>query len=179
MIRGAGGGRARADAAPRRQDMEGVRESYEVFVYQLGWVALFASVFPAMPAIALACNLVELRSDAAALLTQTKRPRYMCATDIGAWQGVVDALATLSILANSLLVGLTSHTLYFYLPGLTEVERLWCAAVLEHALFLLKLLAEGFLPADTREDRETFERQQCLAAASVENFLKPIAGQGD
>ena len=157
--------------------MEGVRQSYEVFVYQLGWVGLFASVFPIMPAIALACNLLELRSDAVALLTQTKRPRYMCATDIGAWQGVINAIATLSILTNSLLVGLTSHTLYFYLPNLTEVERLWCVAILEHALFLLKLVVESFLPPDTQEDREAFETLKFNADASVAAFLKPGDGE--
>jgi hypothetical protein len=44
-------------------------------------------------------------------------------------QGVVDTLAILGILTNSLLVGLTSHTLYFYLPGISEVERLWCVSL--------------------------------------------------
>ncbi len=163
----------------RAQSLEGVTSFYTVFVYQFGWVALFASVFPLMPVIALVCNLVELRTDAWALLTQTKRPRYMCATDIGAWQTVMNVLATLAILTNSLLVGLTSHSLYFYLPDLTEVERLWCVAILEHVLFLLKLLVENFLPPDTQEDREAYERQQYLANASVEVWLKPTGGADD
>jgi hypothetical protein len=161
------------------QSLEGVTSFYTVFVYQFGWVALFASVFPVMPVIALACNLVELRTDAFALLTQTKRPRYLCATDIGAWQTVMNVLATLAILTNSLLVGLTSHTLYFYLPDLTNVQRLWCVAILEHVLFLLKLLVENFLPPDTQEDREANERQQYLAKASVDVWLKPTGGADD
>ncbi len=168
-----------AAVSRRAQNLAGVTSFYTVFVYQFGWVALFGSVFPIMPAIALACNLVELRTDAFALLTQTKRPRYMCATDIGAWQSVMNIIATLAILTNSLLVGLTSHTLYFYLPNLTEVERLWCVAILEHVLFLLKLLVENFIPSDTQEDREKYERLQYEANVHVQNWLKPSDGDDD
>jgi hypothetical protein len=103
----------------------------------------------------------------------------VCPTDIGAWQTVMNVIATLAILTNSLLVGLTSHSLFFYLPELTEVQRLWCVAILEHVLFLLKLLVENFLPPDTHEDREAYERQEYLAAASVDVWLKPADGADD
>jgi hypothetical protein len=39
-------------------------------------------------------------------------------------------LATLSILTNSALVGVTSYGLYFYFPDMTIVESLWYVACL-------------------------------------------------
>ena len=38
-------------------------------------------------------------------------------------------LATLSILTNSALVGVTSYGLYFYFPDMTIVESLWLVSV--------------------------------------------------
>jgi ABC-type transport system involved in cytochrome c biogenesis permease subunit len=49
-------------------------------------------------------------------------------------------LATLSIITNSLLVGVTSYGLYFYFPDMSIVESLWYVPA-HTALYLRPVLA--------------------------------------
>jgi hypothetical protein len=42
---------------------------------------------------------------------------------------VFQLMATLSILTNSGILGVTSYGLYFYFPSMTIVESLWCVLV--------------------------------------------------
>ena len=65
---------------------EGVMEAYENLVFQLGYIAMFSCIFLLGAPVALAINIIELRSTAQRLLLGCQRPPYMCASDIGSWQ---------------------------------------------------------------------------------------------
>jgi hypothetical protein len=123
-------------------DMQTPREIfkyYEEIVVQFGYIAMFGSSFPLAGSMALGINAIYLRTYAIDLLANTQRPPYQCASDIGAWQDVLNALALMAVVTNAGLAGLTGHAIYFYRPELSYVDRLWVVAVLEHVLLVVKV----------------------------------------
>jgi len=124
---------------------EGVVEAYEGLVFQLGYISMFSCIFPLCAPLALAINLVDLRSSAYRLLMGYQRPSYQCAADIGSWQVVIGMFSTLAILSNTGLVCLCSHAVYFYKPDMTLVDRVWILTILEHALFIAKVIIENVI----------------------------------
>ena len=77
-----------------------------------------------------------------------RRPEPLQAADIGSYQAILELLATLSIVSNSSLLGVTGYGLYFYFPDMSIVESLWASIILEHILFCAKLLLSNILPED-------------------------------
>ena len=123
-----------------------VVDGYMVLIYQLGNVAMFAVVLPIVPLIYLVYSISELRAKALGLLTELRRPEYQCAPDIGSYQQAIDIFSTLAVVTNAFIAGFTSHALYFYVPEMDGVERVWATILLEHVLFLCKLLVENVIP---------------------------------
>lgn len=121
---------------------------YRDKVYQFGYIVLFSVLFPPVVPIFLALNLVEIRSRAHFLLTMNRRPEPLQAADIGSYQAILELLATLSIVTNSSLLGVTGYGLYFYFPDMSIVESLWASIILEHILFCAKMFLSSILPAD-------------------------------
>ena len=121
---------------------------YRDKVYQFGYIVLFSVLFPPVVPIFLALNLVEIRSRAHFLLTMNRRPEPLQAADIGSYQAILELLATLSIVSNSSLLGVTGYGLYFYFPDMSIVESLWASIILEHILFCAKMFLSSILPAD-------------------------------
>jgi hypothetical protein len=58
---------------------------------------------------------------------------------------VIGMFATLSILSNTGLVCLTSHAVYFYKPDMSLVDRVWLLTILEHVLFIAKVIIENVI----------------------------------
>jgi hypothetical protein len=129
-------------------EMENPREIvkyYEDIVVQFGYIAMFGSCFPLVGVVTLALNMIYLRTYAVDLLGNTQRPPYQCASDIGAWQDIINFLSLMAIVTNAGLCGLTGHGIYFFNPELSYVDRLWVVATLEHFLFLIKILIENMI----------------------------------
>jgi len=164
--------------APYEQQMEhprfgGVIDKYQTFIFQFGYISCFTVALPIAPLIAVATNIYLLRTHAATLLQATQRPPWKGASDIGAWQYVLDAIATLAIITNSLIIGLTSHSLYFYFPEMTMVQRYWAVVFLEHTLFCIKVLIEN---ASWGTDKALDEYERRNAARDrhwVQTFRQP------
>lgn len=134
-----------------------VVDLYKDKIYQFGYIVMFGMVFPLVVPLCLVVNLLELRSRAATLLTKNRRPELMSAADIGSYQPVLEILATLSILTNSALVGVTSYGLYFYFPDMTIVESLWATIILEHILLILKCFIANILPEEVSAAKLVWE----------------------
>jgi hypothetical protein len=58
-------------------------------------------------------------------LVRNRSGAVVCIRLMSARGGGEQILATLSIITNSLLVGVTSYGLYFYFPDMSIVESLW------------------------------------------------------
>lgn len=127
------------------EEYPGVFEEYQEMVIQFGYVSLFAAAFPLTAALALLNNLIEIRTDAYKLLHAVQRPKAKNCADIGTWGYILDIMTTVAILTNCALVGFTSHGLFFYLPDLTPVERVWVTVMIEHALLIFKVCEQPLL----------------------------------
>lgn len=90
-------------------------EDYAEQVIQYAYVALFGLASPAVALIAAVNAMVETRSDAFKLLTLHRRPEVDDSTGggggIGAWAGVLQALALVAVPANLAVVLLTNDGL--------------------------------------------------------------------
>jgi len=126
-------------------DMQKPREIvqfYEEIVVQFGYIGMFGFCFPLVGFLALGMHFINLRAVAGTLLHTTQRPPYKCASDIGAWQDVLNIIALMTVVTNAGLCGLTGHAIYFYKPDLSYVDRLWMVAILEHVMLLIKILVD-------------------------------------
>uniref|UniRef100_A0A7S0YXI9 Anoctamin transmembrane domain-containing protein n=1 Tax=Hemiselmis tepida TaxID=464990 RepID=A0A7S0YXI9_9CRYP len=163
--------KAAGQAAPTKTTMEealemapfgGVFDQYSPYVFQFGYIACFTVAFPMGSLFALVTNLYQLRASAKALVADTQRPPYSCASDIGAWQGVMDTIATASVVTNSLIVGVTSHSCYFWFPQMTSLQRIWAVIILEHLLFAAKVFLENIIPIDDVRAKREYEKKAGL-----------------
>jgi len=147
-----------------------VVDLYKDKIYQFGYIVMFGLIFPLVVPICLVVNLLELRSRALTLLTKNRRPDPLQAADIGSYQPVLEVLATLSILTNSALIGITSYGLYFYFPEMTIVESLWATVVLEHVLFVLKCFIANILPEEVADAKLVWQTAENIKGEFLEKW---------
>ncbi|CAG7851734.1 Uncharacterized protein C691.05c [Serendipita indica DSM 11827] len=77
---------------------------YSEMVTQFGYVALYSTIWPLAPAMALINDWLELRSDAFKMTTHTRRPVPTRVDTIGPWLENLSFIAWLAALINSALV---------------------------------------------------------------------------
>lgn len=140
------------------EPFEGVFSEYSRLVIQLGYIILFAPAFPLASALLWASFYSELRTDAFKMVANTRRPIYLGAEDIGAWQMVLRLLSILGVLTNLGLVGITQSTLkrmlpfhFLYLVEINEENKIIFLIVLEHLLLLAQYVVVQAIP-DIPED---------------------------
>jgi len=89
---------------------EVTRPEYDVFgdygemVTQFGYIALWSTIWPLAPVMALLNNYIEVRSDAFKIATVARRPIPIRTDTIGPWLESLSFLTWLSALTNSALV---------------------------------------------------------------------------
>ncbi|PWN51017.1 DUF590-domain-containing protein [Violaceomyces palustris] len=94
----------------KRVESELELAEYDVFgdhaemATQLGFISLWSVIWPLSPVMGLVNNFFELRSDAAKICLNHRRPRPARVESIGAWLWVITSIACLSSLSNSALV---------------------------------------------------------------------------
>ena len=143
-------------------------EYYEDIVVQFGYIAMFGASFPLVGVISLGLNVIYLRTHAVDLLQNQQRPPYRCASDIGAWQDVINLIALMAVITNAGLCGLTGHVVYFYYPNLSFVDRLWFVAVLEHVMLIIKILLENLISPDPERAIDEYNLRQVKKMALLE-----------
>ncbi|KAG2111424.1 calcium-activated chloride channel-domain-containing protein [Suillus cothurnatus] len=90
-----------AHGREEREFLERVRSE---MVTQFGYVALWSTIWPLAPAMALFNNYIEARSDAFKIAVHTRRPTPVRTDTIGPWLESLSFLTWLSALTNSALV---------------------------------------------------------------------------
>lgn len=93
--------RVRSEVALPEYD---VFTDYSEMVTQFGYVALWSTIWPLAPAMALFNNYIEARSDAFKIAVHTRRPTPIRTDSIGPWLESLSFLTWLSALTNSALV---------------------------------------------------------------------------
>ncbi|KAG5652528.1 hypothetical protein H0H81_004685 [Sphagnurus paluster] len=81
-----------------------VFEDYGEMVTQFGYVALWSTIWPLAPVMALLNNFLEIRSDAFKMTVHNRRPIPTRTDTIGPWLDAMTFLTWLSALTNSALV---------------------------------------------------------------------------
>mmetsp|Transcript_3150 Transcript_3150/g.6350 ORF Transcript_3150/g.6350 Transcript_3150/m.6350 type:complete len:696 (+) Transcript_3150:110-2197(+) len=151
-------------------DATPVIDLYKDKVYQFGYISMFGVAFPMVTFLCLIFNLLDMRSRALTLLSKNKRPDPKVAADIGPYQQVLEVFATMSIITNSSICGITSYGLYFYFPEMTLTEGLWSVVILEHLLFIVRIFCINMIPSEPSHARLVWQTQQDRKAKMLEKW---------
>lgn len=90
-------------------------------VIQFSFTTIFVAAFPLAPLLALLNNVIEIRLDAIKMVTLERRMVPKKTNDIGVWIDVLEAIGVLAVIANGLVIGVSSdfipRQVYRYLYG--------------------------------------------------------------
>ncbi|XP_065147252.1 anoctamin-9 isoform X1 [Paramisgurnus dabryanus] len=91
-------------------------------VIQFSFTTIFVAAFPLAPLLALLNNIIEIRLDAIKMVSLERRLVPTKANDIGVWTDVLEAIGVLAVIANGLVIGISSDFIprlvyqYYYGP---------------------------------------------------------------
>uniref|UniRef100_A0A3Q3IXK5 Anoctamin n=1 Tax=Monopterus albus TaxID=43700 RepID=A0A3Q3IXK5_MONAL len=77
-------------------------------VIQFSFTTIFVAAFPLAPLLALINNVIEIRLDAIKMVTLERRLVPKKTNDIGVWTDVLEAIGVLAVIANGLVIGVSS-----------------------------------------------------------------------
>nr|XP_057931108.1 anoctamin-9 isoform X2 [Doryrhamphus excisus] len=90
-------------------------------VIQFSFTTIFVAAFPLAPLLALINNVIEIRLDAIKMVTLERRLIPKKTNDIGVWINLLEAIGVLAVIANGLVIGVSSdfipRLVYRYLYG--------------------------------------------------------------
>jgi anoctamin-10 len=140
---------------------------YSEMVMQFGYVALWSTIWPLAPVMALINNIFELKSDAFKITVHHRRPIPNRTDTIGPWLDALNFLTWLSALTNSALVYLfhpryhsPSSSLFSFNSSTTSTSSATCAST----------SVEGLTPIE-KVHKSFFEPGGNFDSAATELFL--------
>uniref|UniRef100_A0AAX7SS20 Anoctamin n=1 Tax=Astatotilapia calliptera TaxID=8154 RepID=A0AAX7SS20_ASTCA len=77
-------------------------------VIQFSFTTIFVAAFPLAPLLALVNNIFEIRLDAIKMVRLEQRLVPKKTNDIGVWTKLLEAIGVLAVIANGLVIGITS-----------------------------------------------------------------------
>ncbi|XP_040017687.1 anoctamin-9 [Gasterosteus aculeatus] len=77
-------------------------------VIQFSFTTIFVAAFPLAPLLALINNVIEIRLDAIKMVALERRLVPKKTNDIGVWIDVLEAIGVLAVIANGLVIGVSS-----------------------------------------------------------------------
>ncbi|KAK7892122.1 hypothetical protein WMY93_024085 [Mugilogobius chulae] len=90
-------------------------------VIQFSFTTIFVAAFPLAPLLALFNNVIEIRLDAIKMVTLERRLVPKKTNDIGVWIDVLETIGVLAVIANGLVIGVSSdfipRLVYRYIYG--------------------------------------------------------------
>jgi len=132
-------------------------QEYSEMATQFGYVALWSTIWPLAPLMALLNNFLELRSDAYKMTVHHRRPIPTRTDTIGPWLNALTFLSWLSALTNSALVYLFCPRSTAQCPGTSTANAKYLNKVHQHLVS-----ASGAQPADSGADAEKGATMQLL-----------------
>ncbi|KAL4642131.1 anoctamin-9-like isoform X2 [Arapaima gigas] len=94
-------------------------------IIQFSFTTIFVAAFPLAPLLALINNIIEIRLDAIKMVSLERRLIPKKTNNIGVWNSVLEVIGVLAVIANGLVIGITSDFiprlvyLYYYGPCAT------------------------------------------------------------
>ncbi|KAK3558883.1 hypothetical protein QTP86_032149, partial [Hemibagrus guttatus] len=77
-------------------------------VLQFSFTTIFVAAFPLAPLLALLNNIIEIRMDAIKMVSLERRLVPRKTKDIGVWTDVLETIGVLAVIANGLVIGMSS-----------------------------------------------------------------------
>ncbi|KAK7176439.1 hypothetical protein R3I93_000621 [Phoxinus phoxinus] len=77
-------------------------------VLQFSFTTIFVAAFPLAPLLALINNIFEIRLDAIKMVSLERRLVPKKTNDIGVWTGILEAVGVMAVIANGLVIGISS-----------------------------------------------------------------------
>ncbi|KAK2834446.1 hypothetical protein Q7C36_015147 [Tachysurus vachellii] len=77
-------------------------------VLQFSFTTIFVAAFPLAPLLALLNNIIEIRMDAIKMVSLERRLVPRKTKDIGVWTDVLETIGVLAVIANGLVIGISS-----------------------------------------------------------------------
>ena len=163
-------------------------DDYMEIVIQFGYVTLFASAYPLASLIALAANIIEIRSDSFKLARVCRRPRSYRVDGIGIWNTLLSCIVWMSALTNCLIAGFTSDQMmqifpHFYMQdaaGDTHLvhDKGWIAVFvifgLERIMIVIGLLICAVIPEVPEDVHDEVERLQFVRTQEHEAVMREV-----
>ncbi|KAM7015837.1 anoctamin-9 [Tautogolabrus adspersus] len=126
-------------------------------VVQFSFTTIFVAAFPLAPLLALINNVFEIRLDAIKMVRLERRLVPRKTNDIGVWTKVLEAIGVLAVIANGLVIGVSSDFIprlvyrYRYGPCATGSTQTHCMQgyindTLSMAFVSHPAVAKDFLP---------------------------------
>ncbi|KAF7666802.1 hypothetical protein LDENG_00093680 [Lucifuga dentata] len=127
-------------------------------VVQFSFTTIFVAAFPLAPLLALINNIFEIRLDAIKMVSLERRMIPKKTKDIGIWTKVLEAIGVLAVIANGLVIGVSSDFIprlvyrYLYGPCATGATHTHCMEgyindTLSLANMMDPAIQKDFLPA--------------------------------
>jgi len=118
---------------------------YNEMIIQFGYITLFVAAFPLAPLLALANNLLEVRTDSLKLCKIYRRPAPLRAEDIGTWFGILEIMSVICVMTNCLIISFTSNQ--FETNYQLDLRwRFWIMILCEHIVLIFKVLLAALIP---------------------------------
>ncbi|XP_061593036.1 anoctamin-9 isoform X2 [Cololabis saira] len=101
-------------------------------VMQFSFTTIFVAAFPLAPLLALVNNIFEIRLDAIKMVSLERRAVPRKTNDIGVWTKILEVMGVLAVIANALVIGVTSDFIprlvyrYIYGPCATGTSSVHC-----------------------------------------------------
>ncbi|CAD7956604.1 unnamed protein product [Amoebophrya sp. A25] len=156
-------------------------DDYMELTVQFAMVTCFSVVLPALTVLALLSNMIEFRVIAYRQLFVVQRVYPSGAENIGAWQSIFAAIATMAVIVNAGL-GVFAMSPFRELDAQTKL----CGfLIFEHVLIFAKILVEVAIPdlpaqVDKAEDKQEVAIQKMFGGGfkpvHVENKSLPTKG---
>nr|XP_015194138.1 PREDICTED: anoctamin-9-like [Lepisosteus oculatus] len=105
--------------APYRRVSSDKSRLVSVAVLQFSFTTIFVAAFPLAPLLALLNNIIEIRLDAIKMVSLERRLVPIKTNNIGVWYNVLKAVGVLAVIANGLVIGITSD----FIPRLVYKYR--------------------------------------------------------
>jgi len=146
-------------------------KDYNELVIQYGFVSLFSAAFPLCAFLALANNVIEIRSDAGKLLNVMQRPMAKSAEDLGSWFNIMDIMTYICVVTNCLLVWFTSS----FSHDMNMGDRIWGFILSEHIIIFIKTALAYIIPDIPVKTLEAMEREEFRMKKQAEDIF--LAGE--
>ncbi|XP_031418714.1 anoctamin-9 [Clupea harengus] len=136
-------------------------------VIQFSFTTIFVAAFPLAPFLALLNNIIEIRLDAIKMVSLERRLVPEKTNNIGVWTGVLEAVGVFAVIANGLVIGISSDFIprlvyrYYYGPcyNSTAPDVNCMAGYINNTLSIVQVndtrVIHDFLPNQLMIDNDT------------------------